>query len=86
MEKSDNSKEHTEHRSCGNDAEIAGLLAAAKNGNADAMFELGQMYFYGDGIQEDPESAEELWRLAAGNGHAVAARCLRSHFPTRQGN
>lgn len=86
MEKSDNSKEHTEHCSCGNDAEIAELFAAAKNGNADAMFELGQMYFHGDGIQKDPESAEELWRLAAGNGHAVAARCLMSHFPPKSGD
>ena len=52
------------------------LLERAKGGDAEAQFELGVMYYYGDGVPEDEEEAAKWTRLAAEQGHAGAQNNL----------
>jgi TPR repeat protein len=46
---------------------------AASHGDADAQFELGQIYNYSRGVHQDYAEAERLYTLAAEQGHAEAA-------------
>lgn len=48
------------------------LRAAAKKGNADAMFEIGNAYSAGDGVPFSLEEARQWWKKSAeaGNPHA----------------
>ena len=45
---------------------------AAEQGDADAMYELGESYNYGLGVEENGEQAVEWYRKAAELGHAGA--------------
>jgi TPR repeat protein len=45
---------------------------AADAGNARAQFNLGRMYFRGDGVGIDQAEAAKWFRLAADQGHAIA--------------
>ena len=45
---------------------------AAEQGDADAMYELGESYNYGLGVEENEEQAVEWYRKAAELGHAGA--------------
>ncbi|MDH3279562.1 MAG: hypothetical protein OEQ39_23220 [Gammaproteobacteria bacterium] len=49
---------------------------AAERGHADAQYELGQMFYYGYGIEQDGEEAARWFRQAAEQGHSQAARRL----------
>ena len=42
----------------------------ADNGNATAQFELGTMYYYGEGVTKDDAEAVKWYRKAAEQGHA----------------
>ena len=44
----------------------------AKNGNARAQYDLGLMYFEGQGVAEDDREALKWWRLAAEQSYAPA--------------
>ena len=44
----------------------------AEQGNADAQFNLGQMYRRGDGVPQDHKTAVKWYRLAAEQGYAFA--------------
>ena len=44
----------------------------AEQGNAEAQFRLGWMYYYGEGVTEDRGEAMDWWRRAAEQGYAVA--------------
>ena len=46
---------------------------AAEQGSADAQFNLGVSYDFGEGVEEDDEEAVRWYRLAAEQGHADAA-------------
>lgn len=52
------------------------LLERAQAGDAEAQFELGVRYYYGDGVPEDEEEAAKWTRLAAEQGHAGAQNNL----------
>ncbi len=41
------------------------LIIPAKNGDAEAQFFLGGLYFNGDGVERDPAEAIKWWLLAA---------------------
>ena len=49
---------------------------AAEQGDADAQFNLGSMYRYGDGVSQDDKTAVKWYTLAAKQGHADAKRKL----------
>ena len=65
--------------------EIAATLAtsyrkAAEQGDADAQYNLGLLYYLGDGVPLDAGQAVLLWRNAAEQGHAVAQRLLAIQY------
>ncbi len=49
---------------------IAELRRQADQGNADAQYQLGLMYDFGEGVPEDDATAVRWYRLAAEQGHA----------------
>ena len=48
----------------------------AEQGDADAQFRLGQMYYLGWGVSQDYEEARKWYRKAADQGHAEAQLLL----------
>ena len=48
------------------------LRKAIKDGDADAMFQLGLMYWEGQGVEPDLDEAIALIKEAKENGHPVA--------------
>jgi hypothetical protein len=50
----------------------------ARQGNADAQFNLGWMYEKGRGVPQDDKTAVKWYRLAAEQGNAVAQQYLRT--------
>ena len=53
-------------------AAIVGLIALARDGDADAQYDLGWRYFCGDGVPKSYSEAVKWYRLAAEQGHAKA--------------
>jgi len=54
-------------------------LAAARQGDAEAQYQLGNCYYYGkDGVKEDGKKAVKWYRKAAKQGHA-SAQCMLGH-------
>jgi TPR repeat protein len=51
-----------------NEIEVKNIQAAAQNQEADAQFELGQLYEYGKGIEQDYSKAMHWYKLAAKSG------------------
>ena len=47
-------------------------LPLAKQGDADAQFNLAMMYYHGEGVERDWKEAARLFRLAAEQGDALA--------------
>lgn len=47
----------------------------------EAMFLLGECYYYGRGIRRDMEKAHLLWKGCAESGHHKALSKLRDCFP-----
>jgi TPR repeat protein len=56
------------------------LRPLAEQGNADAQFELGFMYQYGEGVPEDYEQAVAWYRKAADQGNAGGQACLGTMY------
>ena len=48
------------------------LRAQAEQGDAEALFKLGAIYFSGDGVLQDDAGAVKWYRMAAEQGHAEA--------------
>lgn len=48
------------------------ITPLAKQGNARAQNNLGQMYFWGQGVPRDKKTAVKLYTRAAEQGHAIA--------------
>jgi len=46
---------------------------AAAQGDADALFNLGDCYTDGEGVPQDDDEAQRLFKRAAAKGHAGAA-------------
>jgi hypothetical protein len=55
---------------------LAQLRAAAQSGDANAQYNLGVMYEYGQGVPQDYAQAAYWYRKAAEQGDAVAQNCL----------
>ena len=49
---------------------------SAERGNAKAPFNLGVMYYNGEGVPKDYKEAYAWWSVAKSNGHEVAAMNL----------
>ena len=61
------------------------LHEAAKDGNAEAQFDLANRYMFGEGIKMDTDMALMLYREAAGNGHVEAQFTLGSLYEDMPG-
>jgi TPR repeat protein len=62
-----------DHAVCVRIMNIAELEKAAEQGFAEAQYELGGMYYIGEGgVPEDDEEALKWFRKAAEQGHAEA--------------
>ena len=53
---------------------------AAVQGNADAQYNLGTMYYTGRGVTRDYKQAKKWWRLAADQGNENAQKTLVKLF------
>jgi TPR repeat protein len=58
------------------DKAFAKLLPLAKQGNADAQYAVGYMYYYGKGVIENPKQAQYWINLAAQQGQPLAIKTL----------
>lgn len=56
------------------------LTRAAELGDDYALFNLGECYFYGNGVTEDKQKAKELWMKAADEGVEDAENALKEYF------
>tara|TARA_B100000029_G_scaffold491426_1_gene551524 strand:+ start:1557 stop:2045 length:489 start_codon:yes stop_codon:yes gene_type:complete len=61
------------------------LAPQAKQGHAEAQFNLGMMYFKGNGVQKDYGKAMHWYRRAAERGHAEAQSNLGLMYATGLG-
>ena len=59
---------------CGSD--LADLRSRAEQGDADAQFELGSMYYWGEGVPADNAESVRWYQLAAEQGHTRAQLIL----------
>lgn len=59
--------------------------AAADQGNADAQYYLGQMYYQGKGVPQDDATAVIWYRKAADQGDADAQHSLGTIYSIRRG-
>jgi TPR repeat protein len=57
----------------------------AKQGNADAQYKLGEMYYYGEGVPQDDKTAVKWYTLAAKQGNARAQNNLGLMYYRGQG-
>jgi uncharacterized protein len=58
---------------------------AATNGNAAALYFLGNCYSSGDGVPQNDAQAVEYWRQAAEKGHAFAQNNLGAFYARGRG-
>ena len=47
-------------------------IRTAAQGDPQALYNLGHLHAFGDGVAADPVEAERLYRLAAARGHPEA--------------
>ena len=59
---------------------------AAELGSNEAHFELGRLYFFGDGVGQDEARAVELWEHAAMKGHVLSRHSLGAAEGTKGNN
>ena len=55
---------------------VTKLCRAAKQGDAEALYQLGFRYLNGKGIPLNPDMAKECWQKAAELGHEGAKELL----------
>src|SRR2546425_9859263 len=55
---------------------LAQLQKGADSGDADAQFNLGELYFKGEGVPQDYAQARQWWEKAAAQGDAKAQNNL----------
>lgn len=56
---------------------LANLISAAKHGSIEAMYELGMMYYSGDGVSKDERLAFKWLKRAADKGDKTAEELYR---------
>lgn len=59
---------------------IQEFRAAAAQGDADAQYNLGRMYFHARGVPQNHQEAVKWYRLAAAQGHATAQNNLAAMY------
>ncbi|RBQ25349.1 MAG: hypothetical protein ALMCE001_04030 [Methanocorpusculum sp. MCE] len=64
---------------------IERLEREVAEGNVDSMFQLGSIYFSGEGVQRDPSCAKEWFEKAAAEGNTAAMRNLAVMYTTGDG-
>lgn len=64
---------------------LAGLTKRAEEGNAEAQFSLGSMYYKGEGVSKDAAKAVEWYQKAATQGHPLAQTVLGSMYRAGDG-
>ena len=69
----------------GNKAALQGLRTLAGAGNASAQFELGVMYYTGEGVPKEAVQAVAWFRKAAEQGHADAQSNLGAMYARGEG-
>ncbi len=62
-----------------------GFRSAAGQGDAGAQFNLGRMYYNGEGVPQDHAEAVRWYRRAAGQGHADAQHNLGTMYYNGEG-
>jgi len=58
------------------------LTPLAKQGNANAQYQIGWMSFVGRGVPQDDKTAVKWWKLAAEQGYAIAQSSLALMYAT----
>ena len=58
---------------------------AVKQGDPHAMYDLGDMYAHGEGVDQSDEKAAELFKMAADRGHASAQFNLGNNYISGEG-
>ena len=59
------------------DEELEWYLKAARQGYAEAQYQLGEIYYCGNcGVDEDEDEAKDWFKLAAAQGHKKAQEAL----------
>lgn len=61
------------------------ILQLAVFGDADAQFEIGNMYYTGENLPQDYGTAVDWYRLAAKQGHPYAQNNLGAMYQTGEG-
>ncbi len=64
---------------------LAELLAKVGQGDAEAQYELGNAYFFGDGVGQDHKKAVRWFSRSAGQGHAGAQHALGRSYSYGEG-
>ncbi len=61
---------------------LTAALAEAEKGDPAAMFQLGNRYHQGDGVEQDMEKAVEWWKKASDKGEIPATHNLGVYYQT----
>jgi len=54
---------------------------SAEQGNADAQYELGRLYCWGDGVPQNKTETIEWLKMASNQGHVEARKLLATILP-----
>ena len=65
---------------CGTEESIESLNKKALAGDAEAQFNLGEMYYYGRDVPHNYVEAAKWYRRAAEQGHIIAQSSLGSMY------
>jgi len=68
-----------------NKKNVDSLRKKAAQGNADAQYNLGDMYFHGEGVPADKAKAAQWFRKAATQGHVEAQYYLGIAYDSGRG-
>ena len=60
-------------------------LLAAKNGDPLGQANIGELYYWGHGVERDTQKANKWWRLSADQGCAKAQRSLGYSYKFGEG-
>jgi hypothetical protein len=65
--------------------EISDLIRKAEQGDAEAQYNLGMLYYEGHGVRQDYAAARQWWEQAAAQGNAAAQYYLSVLYDKGQG-
>ena len=59
-------------------SDLESIRQAAAQGDAEAQYQLGDIYYYGEGVSKNYTRAVEWYRKSANQGNAIAQNNLRN--------